>query len=68
MVLLSAIGKSPYRSDVMSVEVQSAKRAYRVLIDSGLLASAGAVIEAAIVRTVITRISSMRVNALSRPR
>ena len=43
MVLLS--GKSQYRSDVTSVEVQSAKRAYRVLIDSGLLANAGAAIK-----------------------
>jgi 3-dehydroquinate synthase len=42
--LLSANGKSQYRSSVTSVEVQAANHAYRVLIDSGLLAKAGAVI------------------------
>jgi 3-dehydroquinate synthase len=42
MVLLS--GKSQYRSGVTSVQVQSAAHAYRILIDSGLLANAGAVI------------------------
>ncbi len=42
MVLLSE--KSQYRSGVTSVQVQSANHAYRVLIDSGLLANAGAVI------------------------
>lgn len=44
MVLLSASDKCPYRSGVISVEVQLATHAYRVLIDSGLLANAGGVI------------------------
>lgn len=47
MVLLSANGKSPYRSDVTSVEVQGAKHSYRVLIGSRLLANAGAVMNEA---------------------
>jgi 3-dehydroquinate synthase len=45
MVLLSASDKCPYHSGVISVEVQSAKNAYRVLIDSGMLANIGAVMK-----------------------